>query len=600
MSQSHNHKHSYEDILIAVGEFGPWQFKRLLSLWLIMLMAGAQYNLMQFFNIKHDEFLCEPPETANCTLNITLDGRVIAKGSNWRFAENTSISLDDKVNKYSYHHVFPGFYPLHHEHPNNEGYGNGFRSKDIFLTKIQEAHMSNTFCRVNNPFKDENGNCFWNESSILQDGNMCRNLQIDVALADQNWNFYYRFNKDVSMSSEFYFGLICLNHLERSLLNAVLTVGMIVICFIYYILAEKFGRRIALTITMLVLIFSKFGQIIIKEAWYPHQHYSIFYIRRILMTSGKMSIVQVCYTYLAEIGGFRKKVFSFGPFHFTYNSLIATSFAIPFYLGEFVGGYQWFNIYAVWVAADKGQVDLSESEKDLYWIALSWVPRTFYVIPLVTLLLLPESPWWLLRYGYYGRAKEVLTEVAKDNKEEVDIEIYPVAVTNKYEFDEAEILKRIFVTFKNPDKDNVDLETRYYSLKQTFCCPELATITLSFALSWFMKGLTIVLVVYHDDTTQENSEFYNRRMSEVLGIILLMFFENIFGRRGCLLSLQVCTAIELLYASVYTHQATSLEYNKESRKRIEENCLIWLAMSHSARTSLLFWYCLSIYPISLR
>ena len=194
---------------------------------------------------------------------------------------------------------------------------------------------------------------------------------------------------------------------------------------------------------------------------------------------------------------------------------------------------------------------MSENEVYAYGKAAEWVPRAFYVIPLVTLLLLPESPWWLLRYGYYGRAKEVLTEVAKVNQEEVDIEIYPVAVTNKYEFDEAEILKRIFVTFKNPDKDNVDMETRYYSLKQTFCCPELATITLSFALSWFMKGLTVVLVVYHDDTAQENSEFYNRRMSEVLGIVLLMFFENIFGigRRGCLLTLQVCTAIELLYAS---------------------------------------------------
>ena len=33
------------------------------------------------------------------------------------------------------------------------------------------------------------------------------------------------------------------------------------------------------------------------------------------------------------------------------------------------------------------------------------------------------------------------------------------------------------MTFKNPDKDNVDLETRYYSLRQTFCGPELSTIT---------------------------------------------------------------------------------------------------------------------------
>ena len=133
------------------------------------------------------------------------------------------------------------------------------------------------------------------------------------------------------MSSEFYNGLICLNHLERSLLNAAMTVGMIVGCFIMYILAEKFGKRCALTITMLVLAVSKFGQIIVHKAWYPHQHYSIFYIRQLLMKLGKISIVQLSYTYLAEISGFRRKVFSFGAFHFTYNSLIGTSFAIPFY-----------------------------------------------------------------------------------------------------------------------------------------------------------------------------------------------------------------------------------------------------------------------------
>ena len=88
---------------------------------------------------------------------------------------------------------------------------------------------------------------------------------------------------------------------------------------------------------------------------------------------------------------------------------------------------------------------------------------------------------------------------------------------------------------------------------------ELSTITFSFVLSWFIKGLTVVLVDYHDDTKQDNSDFFNRRSSEVLGIILLMFFENIFGRRGCLLNLQILTAVQLLSASVYTHQATRPE-----------------------------------------
>ena len=569
------HKHSYEDILRAVGEFGPWQFKKLLVLWLIMLMAGAQYSLVQFYSSKRDEFICDPPETANCTLNMTLDGRVIANGSNWRFAENSSISLDDKVNKYNYHHVFPGFYRLHHKHPNNDGYGNGLLSKDLFLTKIQEAYMTNIFCRVHHPFKDENGNCFWNESSIAQDGDACRILHVNVSLKDQN--FYYKYNKNISMSTEFLSGLICMNHLERSLLNAVMTAGMIVGCFIFYILAEKFGRRAALAIITLGPALTVSGDTILYQTWYIRPHYSAFYIFLFLMTIGKLTIVQVCYIYLVEIGGFRKKLFSIGSFHFTYNSFIGTSFAIPFYIGEILGGYTYFNFDEVW-----------------------WLRFFFYFVPVVTLLLLPESPWWLLRKGYYGRAKEVLTEIAKENREEVDIEIYPVSLTKKVDFDGAKILKRIFVTFRNPDKANVDLESSSYTLKQTFFCPELATISLSFVTCWFMKALTEVVVEYHDTSKQENSEFFDRCTTEIIGIVLLMFFENIFGRRGCLLSLLVFTSFMLILASVYTHHATSPEYDRDYRKLEEEACLYWLAMALAPMTSIIFWYCLSIYPISMR
>ena len=146
-------RHSYEDILTAVGEFGTWQFKRLLSLWLIMLMLGAHYAVVQNLSFSQDEFICDPPETANCTLNISDKGEVIATGSNWKFADNRSISIDDKVNKHNYHHVFPRIHRLHHEHENNAGYRtSGVLSNDVFLTKIQEVFMTNSFCKVYNPF----------------------------------------------------------------------------------------------------------------------------------------------------------------------------------------------------------------------------------------------------------------------------------------------------------------------------------------------------------------------------------------------------------------------------------------------------------------
>ena len=169
-------RHSYEDILTAVGEFGTWQFKRLLSLWLIMLMLGAHYSTYQILSFKQDEFICDPPKTANCTLNITEKGEVIAYGSSWMFADSRSISIDDKVNKYNYHHVFPRINRLHHEHENNKGYKStsGVLSNDLFLTKIQEVFMTNSFCKVHNPFRDENGNCFWNGSSVNQGSYICK------------------------------------------------------------------------------------------------------------------------------------------------------------------------------------------------------------------------------------------------------------------------------------------------------------------------------------------------------------------------------------------------------------------------------------------
>ena len=168
-------RHSYEDILTAVGEFGTWQFKRLLSLWLIMLGLGVHYALFQALAFSQDEFICDPPETANCTLNITGKGEVIANGSNWKFGSR-SISIDDKVNKYNYHHVFPRINRLHHEHENNKGYKStsGVLSNDLFLTKIQEVFMTNSFCKVHNPFRDENGNCFWNGSSPNQGSYICK------------------------------------------------------------------------------------------------------------------------------------------------------------------------------------------------------------------------------------------------------------------------------------------------------------------------------------------------------------------------------------------------------------------------------------------
>ena len=100
-------------------------------------------------------------------------------------------------------------------------------------------------------------------------------------------------------------------------------------------------------------------------------------------------------------------------------------------------------------------------------------------------------------------------------------------------------------------------------------------------------------------TEKSANDFYDRRSYELFGIVLLMFLENIFGRRRCLLFLQVFTAFQLLGASIVTH-ATNPDWDKEYRDEREEFCLNLLAMSNAAMASILIWYCLTIYPTSMR
>ena len=541
-------RHSYEDILTAVGEFGPWQFKRLLSLWLIMLMLGANYVMFQILSFSQDEFICDPPETANCTLNITGKGEVIANGSNWRFAGSRSVGIDDKVNKYKYHHVFPRIHRLHHEHENNAGHRStsGVLLNDLFLTKIQEVFMTNSFCKVYNPFRDQNGNCFWNGSSVKGGSYICKTGIHGKSSTRKETGDYYHFNPNFITSTEHYYGFICSTFLGKCFINSILTVGMIIGCFTIYILAAKLGRRFALAFSMLATFI---GYLYPMEA-----HYSLIYISFFLSNFEKLAIVQICYTYLAEMGSLRKEVFSIGPFSFTYNSFIGTSFAIPFYLGGMLGGYKFFN--AIYFAMKLKECCMfSNNQQDRYLLFVLLNMLVIFAIFLVTLLFLPESPIWLLRNKYYGRAKEVLTEVAKENNEEVDIKVHPVGVTKKFDLDGAEVKDRVFVTFNNPAKDDVFMETRQYSLAQSFLGAELAFITMGIVWCWFMQGLVRVLVDNRGGTgrTEKSANiFYDRRSYELFGIVLLMFLENIFGRRRCLLFLQFSQL------SSFCQQASSL------------------------------------------
>jgi len=310
-----------------------------------MLMLGANYVMFQILSFSQDEFICDPPETVNCTLNITGKGEVIANGSNWRFAGSRSVGIDDKVNKYKYHHVFPRIHRLHHEHENNAGHRStsGVLLNDLFLTKIQEVFMTNSFCKVYNPFRDQNGNCFWNGSSAKWGSYICKTGIHGKSSTRKETGDYYHFNPNFITSTEHYYGFICSTFLGKCFINGILTVGMIIGCFTIYILAAKLGRRFALAFSMLATIIGFLPMELLKLDS-RSLHLVGVYMFFFLTNFGKAAIVQICYTYLTEMGSLRKEVFSIGPFSFTYNSLIGTSFAIPFYLGGVLGGYYFLNL----------------------------------------------------------------------------------------------------------------------------------------------------------------------------------------------------------------------------------------------------------------
>ena len=52
-------KFFYEDVLKAVGEFGPWQVKMIFFLWVTMFMCGMKWITTDFMGLEPKELFCE-------------------------------------------------------------------------------------------------------------------------------------------------------------------------------------------------------------------------------------------------------------------------------------------------------------------------------------------------------------------------------------------------------------------------------------------------------------------------------------------------------------------------------------------------------------
>ena len=85
-------KYFYEDIFRAVGEFGPWQMKRVMVLWWFMFLMGIHFTNVDYLEFNIKEFFCDFP---NC------------KSYDTSFFVSSPKSLEEIVKMFNYSNIWP-------------------------------------------------------------------------------------------------------------------------------------------------------------------------------------------------------------------------------------------------------------------------------------------------------------------------------------------------------------------------------------------------------------------------------------------------------------------------------------------------------------
>ena len=95
------------------------------------------------------------------------------------------------------------------------------------------------------------------------------------------------------------------------------------------------------------------------------------------------------------------------------------------------------------------------------------------------------------------------------------------------------------------------------------------------------------------------TEFFFRRSMEVVGMFVVIILEVLFGRRFCLVVLQMFVGFGLLYAWLVQGAHHSV-YTANEKLESEIKILHCIAIASSGILSLIIWFTLSVYPNALR
>ena len=439
-----------------------------------------------------------------------------------------------------------------------------------------EKHITNIFCVVNVPELLEDGTCYWDlERNVSEETENYKEDDIEDYICVSGPGNQFIFNKEQGDTITSHFGLVCDKYKNLFLFKICSVFGNLSGCAITFFISKFFGRRPGFFTASLWLVCGSVIKLVASKNFY------YFIAGTFLVNMGTFGSYQLCFIYLVEIIGWRKPVFSKIP-HFTLNSLIGSTFLVPFYIGKIIPGL------------------FIEVVKIQFYSYIYAVSAATISIAL-TVFFIPESPRWLLSIYKIERAKEILSGIAKTNNKDVDIEVecVPGDPERTKDLDGADIREYyVLVKFNRADKEDVFMEMRSYPWG-AFFTPETLVYTIAILLLWFFTSAMSVDIRSYIPSGGDAGIYLSRCLIELTGLILVAVVEGFIGRKPSLLLLLIASTLTLVATQLVfgAHEIIIPEVNKYGIIYRLHDILAFLC---APMKSILVWYSLALYPTSMR
>ena len=483
-------KSFYEDVLRTVGEFGPWQVKMIISLWLPMMLCGFQWVSTDFMAMEPRELFCHYEECKNNFSSKTI------------FQEPEFIR--DKLEHYG--KIFPEVV---------KSYG-GLEESGTLSTLWSTMPISLPFCKIYIPNIDSDGICDLRHEADAGTYN-CKADVHSFMFPD-----YFDFSTLVTE-----FNLVCDNYWGQVTFAVACAVGSFLGSIVMAVMADRIGRRPTLFISMLIM-----GSAALAETLMPS--FELVLLMVFFNSFGRQALFQICLLILFEIIGVKKRFKRF--YWISYNSLAGVTFFIPYSLGKLIGTVN-FSIFTDWREAELWFGVLTLCLLVIVWFIKEtprWLLSKHKIHEAKTLL------------GIIAKTNS--------RKVDVSIRINQNKERKKYDQDGSKFTgDSLNLRFEMSDDEAercelIHLRQREYSLGNLFV-PETLQYTLAFMWAWPLIHLIKIGLdtAEHGFSESEQvelpfSSYFIKFALEIAALIFTAITEGIMGRRTNLISsLLMCT-----------------------------------------------------------